>query len=352
MKAKIFTFNEAYKAPINNFNTRRGIVEWGDDNNYPEYLLDLYNFYGSSAHKTIVDRKSMMVAGQGFVEEMLSPEMLQFVKRTGLEVETLKAAIDFEIFNGYAFEVIYDRLGENIAMIKHVPLHKLRIGIPSEEFPEDHYWFSNKWSEHRKPMYKPQYIRAYDPLNPGGRQLFYYSLYNPKYDGGYPIPGYSNSMNWIELDYQIGQFHLNQVKQGYNPSILVNFGEIPTPEEQDLFEKEFNRNFSGSENAGKAMITYSETNDGKPEIVAFQSNDTDKRFNLLKDQTKEEIVLGAGIPPALLLVQPGKLGGTEDRQELMDEFQKAYISPRQNQIENSLNQILMTNEIELKKYTA
>ena len=61
--------------------------------------------------------------------------------------------------------------------------------------------------------------------------------------------------------------------------------------------------------------------------------------------------MGAEIPPQLVVLTPGKLGSTEERTELMNEFQQSYISPRQNILESSLNEILGTDEIEMKKYT-
>ena len=348
---KVFSFNEAYSAPVNKYNANRGIVEWGKDNMYPNYLLDLYNTYGSTTHKSIINKKTKMIAGQGF-DEIVSPEVKAFVNKNKLEFETFKASMDYELFNGFSFEVIYDRMGENIVTIKHVPFHKLRIGIPSEELPEEHFWFSNDWSQYRKDLYKPQYIKKYDSNNKGGRQLYCHTEYNPQTDGLYPINGYSTSINWIEMDFEISQFHLNQVKQGYSPSFILNFATgIPSLEEQDAFFRELRRNYSGSENSGKIIITYSEGEGQKPELTPIQLNDSDERFIMLMDQIERNIVMGAEIPPQLVILTPGKLGSTEERTELLTEFQQSYISPRQNTLEDSLNELLGTNEIILKKYT-
>ena len=104
---KVFSFNEAYSAPVNKYNANRGIVEWGKDNMYPNYLLDLYNTYGSTTHKSIINKKTKMIAGQGF-DDIVSPEVKAFVKKNKLEFETFKASMDYELFNGFSFEVIYE----------------------------------------------------------------------------------------------------------------------------------------------------------------------------------------------------------------------------------------------------
>jgi len=162
-------------------------------------------------------------------------------------------------------------------------------------------------------------------------------------------------MNWIELDYEISKFHLNQVKQGFAPSFILNFATgIPSVEEMDDFYKDFKRNYSSAENAGKIIITYSEGSEQKPELTPIQLNDSDERFIMLQDMVEKNIVMGHEIPPQLVILTPGKLGSTNERQELLQEFQSYYISPRQNQIEEVLNDTLrplnFTNDIVLNDY--
>lgn len=350
LKPMIFNFNKSYEIPDMKYNPKRGLVEWGKDNNYPQYPLDLYNFKGSTTHKAIINKKVKLISGQGF-EQSSNTAINDFIKKNKLDFEVYKATLDYELFNGYAFEVIYDREGINIKKIKHVPFHKLRIGIECEELPDEHYWYSDNWNHYKKDMYKPKYIRKWDKSNPGGRQLYYYTEYNPESDGLYPISGYSTSFNWIEMDYEISQFHLNQVKQGYSPSFILNFATgIPTEEEQDAFFRKFKKEYSGAENSGKIIITYSEGADGVPTLTPISLNDSDKRFTMLIDQIERNIVMGAEIPAAMVILTPGKLGSTDERKELLQEFQMSYVSPRQVTLEDSLNEILDATDITLKKY--
>jgi hypothetical protein len=347
---KIFNFSQAYEAPDYRYNTKQGLVEWGKDNCYPIYVLDLYNNYGSTTHKSIINRKNKLITGQGW-ELINDPKIESFIKKNNLNKEVRKIGLDYELFNGFALEIVYTNEGNDIASLKHVPFHKLRIGIPTEELNFEHYWYSDDWKQFKKEMYEPKFYRSYNPLIKQGKQLFYFTEYNPQTDGLYPIPGYSTSMNFIEMDYEIGKFHLNQVKQGYAPSFILNFATgIPSLEEQDEFFREFRRNYSGSENAGKIIITYSEGIEGKPELIPIQLNDSDDRFVMLQETIERNIVMGAEIPPQLVILTPGKLGSSEERTELQAEFQSSYVSPRQTQIEELFNQILGTNEMKLKKY--
>jgi hypothetical protein len=71
---------------------------------------------------------------------------------------------------------------------------------------------------------------------------------------------------------------------------------------------------------------------------------------MLQELIERNIVMGAEIPPQLVVLTPGKLGSSEERNELQIEFQQSYISPRQQVIEEAYNEILGTDEMTLKKY--
>jgi hypothetical protein len=365
---KVFTFDESYIAPKYHLNKGRGLVEWGwnrlnvanntnnnyyGSNNYPQYILDLYNHYGSPVHKAIIDRKVRYIAGQGF-DEITDQSLLDFIRKNKLEDHVMRMALDYELFNGFCFEIIWNKEGDKINKIKHVNFHKIRIGLPTEENPDEdfeYYWYSEDWNQYRKEDYAPQFIRGWDPENPGGRQLYYYKEYNPEADY-YPIPPYSSCFNWIEIGYEISKFHLNSSKNGYAPGFILNFATgIPTQEEQDEFSKAFKREYGTNANAGKVVITWSEGSDQKPELTPVNGNDSDERFTQLEGQVKDEIVVGSGVPIQMMAVVPGKLGASDERMELMQEFQMDYISPRQTIIEDCLNSVLNTNLIRLKKYT-
>ena len=156
---KIFNFDKSYQAPVNKWNAKTGILEWGEKNNYPQYVLNLYNYNGSTTHKSIINRKVKLATGKGF-EDVLSPQLKEFVSNNKLNKEIRKAALDYELFNGFAFEIIWNNGGTAITSLRHIPFHKLRIGIESDEVPFPHYWFSNDWTQTKKEMYEPEMIES------------------------------------------------------------------------------------------------------------------------------------------------------------------------------------------------
>jgi hypothetical protein len=353
---KILNFNQAIEPPRYVYNEKRNIIEWGRDNLYPQELLEMYNYKGSSIHKAIINKKQKMVAGNGF-NPVLDPALKEFIKVHKLEREVKKASLDYELYNGYSFEVIYSNEGTTYASFKHIPFQKVRVGIEDKDLPFKHYWISTDWNQYKskREEYHPEYIRAYNPLVKTGRQLYYYCEYNPEVEY-YPIAGYSTTLNWISADFEVSRFHLNQLRQGFSPSFILNFATgIPSDEEMNDYYRDFRRNYEGTENSGKIIITYSDGADGKPELIPINLNDSDDRFLMLKEQISENIVLGHEIPVQLLLLVPGKLGSTDERIELLKDFQFTYVGPRQENIEESLNELLQnigfTEDITLREYS-
>jgi len=340
---KLFQFQEAYVAPIYTFQKKGDyhFLSFGGDNMYPLFLLSLYNNYGSPLNKAIINKKTKMTAGFGY-KEILDPKLKEWAKRNNLERLLLYLAKDFMIYGGFAIEIIWNREGTSFD-ISYLPIHTLRIGLKETEEEADYYWYSKDWGQFKKEEYKPEYIKRFDPKDRTGRQAIYYIEPNPAATSLYPIPDYSTALNFIDLDYQIGQFHLNQVRQGFAPSFILNFGTgIPTIDEQNQFFREFQRNFKGSENAGKIMITYSDGGDQKPDLIPIQLNDSDDRFILLQEMVEKNITQAHEMPVQLVSFQPGKLGSADERKELMAEFQTYYVAIKQNQMEEAINGVLET----------
>ena len=353
---KLFQFNEAYVAPIYTYQKKGDyhFLSFGADNLYPLFLLELYNNYGSPLNKSIINKKVKMTAGFGY-KPLTDAKLNEWAKRNNLERLLLYLAKDFMIYGGFAIEVIWNREGTSFD-INYLPIHTLRIGLKETEEEADYYWYSKDWGQYKKEEYKPEYIKRFDPKDRTGRQAIYYIEPNPAATSLYPIPDYSTAINFVDLDYQIGKFHLNQVRQGFAPSFILNFGTgIPTIDEQNQFFREFQRNFKGAENAGKIMITYSDGGDQKPEMIPIQLNDSDDRFILLQEMVEKNITQAHEMPVQLVSFQPGRLGSADERKELMAEFQTYYVAIKQNQMEEAINGILetigYTEQIVLRDYT-
>tara|TARA_R110000765_G_scaffold84278_3_gene163170 strand:+ start:6239 stop:7345 length:1107 start_codon:yes stop_codon:yes gene_type:complete len=343
--SQIINLSVAVPLPDAKINKGKGYIEWGTKNVYPDYILSMFNSKGSALFTAIINKKTKLMSAAGF-KMTTDPILNAFIKKNRLNHEIKKIVLDYELFNAFALEIIYDKIGENINKILHVPLSNIRLGL-NDDMEIDHYKYSADWSQSRKDMYAPIDMVKYDGSKKG-KQTYVYFEYNPQNKGAYAVLPYDNIINFINIDHKIGVFHLNQISNGYNPSMIVNIPDTPNPEERKEFSKNFKKNFAGEERSGKVIITYAD--ETAPTITPFVGNDSDKRFVTLAKQTENTIIQGMEIPLQLVSLIPGKMGATEDREALLAEFNTSYILPRQDVINEVLNELFdgqFTEQIEL-----
>jgi DNA-binding MarR family transcriptional regulator len=310
-------------------------------NRYPEYLLDLYR--RSAKNHAIINSKKDYVVGQGWAvkDENLSTfrlaELQQFIKHPN-QYESLddileKVAMDYELYNGFALEIVYNQLNDKIAAIYHADFARYRSNEDGSC-----YYYSEDWSKHNPVVEK---IDAFNWKEPQGKQLLYVKGYSPdcKY---YPLPTYLGSTAYIELDVEVANFHLNSIHNGFMGGTLINFynGE-PTPEEQEEIERQIKDKFTNTDNANSIVLNFSDSRDRGAEIQQLNGNDFDKRFDILNRTVQKEIYAGHQV------VDPALFGIKEDglftsRTQLIDSFelfQNTYVNNRQQFIERVFNEL-------------
>lgn len=339
------------------YNKGTQLISWGKDNiSVPKSLLAFYNSEGKSLHKSLINKKVKFIAGNG-LHKAKQKQLQEIIGTSDLDKEIKKATFDFELFNGFAFEVIKNKAGE-LHSIKHIPFHKLRLKTlesEPEEVDDTLIWFSHDWENKYKQRNVPVSIPLFDNKIKHSKSIFYYSEYNPETDGLYPIPSYSQCLRWINLAHKISVFHYNQVHNGYSPSMVISFNNgMPSPEVQQQNYDDLNDMFAGETNSGGVFITYSSGIENKPQLIPVQLNDSDKRFLLLNEQITDEVISAHEIPPALVKLEAGKLASTDERRELNEEFQYSYVDDRQHTLESAINEILVSfgidEKVKLKTY--
>jgi len=321
-------------------------------NRYPEYLLDLYR--RSAKHNAIINAKKDYVVGKGWAVDNKAlntertAELEQFLKRPNayedMNAILEKVALDMELYNGFALEIVYNQLNDKIAAVYHADFARYRSNEDGSC-----YYYSEDWSKFRPEVEK---IEAFDWKNPCGKQLLYVKVYHPdcKY---YPLPTYLGSTAYIELDVEIANFHLNSIKNGFMGGTLINFynGE-PTAEEQEAIERQIKDKFTNTDNANSIVLNFSDSKERGAEIQQLNGNDFDKRFEILNNTVQKEIYAGHQV------VDPALFGIKEDgiftsRAQLVDSFelfQNTYVNNRQQIIERVFNQLAALQGFENRLY--
>jgi hypothetical protein len=330
--------------------TRSGYVSYGEDNLYPDYLISLMN--RSAKHNAILKRKAMMIAGNGFVKDGLDGIAASFLANPYNEMTideiAFRVAYDLELFGAFALEVIYSKDKSKIAEVNYLPVNKIRLAEDRKNI-----FFSNDWCNLRK--FGPEKYPSYNPKNPVATQILYAKEYRPGTEY-YGIPEYISCVNWIDLEYEISCFHLNQVKNGFMPSMVINFSNgVPSDDEMKDVVRQLKNDFQGAQGE-TVMFLFSDGKDRAAEITPIALNDSDERFIQLNKEITQGILTGHSItnPGLFGIAIPGELGQKSVILESLEIFQSMYVAPKQDIVANIFNNLLKfngsTTKLILNKY--
>jgi len=333
-------------------------VQYGDNsykNLYPTYLVDLYN--NSATHAAIVNATAAMIAGEELLvdnKEDLSKyvDIKKFFaninsKETAHEVFT-KAAFDLKLQGGFALNIIWSKDRTRIAEIYHLPVEQLRVGVPDENNRVQDYYISADWSQYRKKEYAPRRVAAFNANDRReASQILYTGLYSPAMEV-YHTPDYVASTNWIEIDSLTADYHLNNIANGFSGSYFINFANgIPTKEERERIERQITKKFTGANNAGKFVLTFTEDGQEKPEIIPIQVSNADKQYTVLNELCIQNIMIGHRVTSPMLLgvKTEGQLGGRNELTQAYELYMNTVIKPYQNVILKTFKLLLAINDI-------
>ena len=335
-------------------------IGYGDGeykNNYPQYLIDLYN--NSATNAAIINATSAMIAGEDFIIDE-SDDLSQYVelKKFLASVNSqetahelfVKLAFDLKLQGAYAINVIWSKDKTKIAELHHIPVEQVRIGVPDEDGKVPCYYVCSDWTQYRKKEYAPKHIAPFNMMDRSeGSQLLYSGLYSPAMEL-YHTPDYVASTNWIQIDNLTSDFHLNNISNGFSGSYFINFANgVPTREERVQIEKQISKKFTGSNNAGKFVLTFSDDANSKPEIIPIQVSDADKQYTVLNELCVQNIMIGHRVTSPMLLgvKTEGQLGGRNELLQAYELYMNSVIKPFQNQLLKTFKKLLTINGVTL-----
>lgn len=326
-------------------------ILYGKKNDYPQYLLKLFNMSGR--HNAIITGKVDRILGKGwnFDTDGLLAEQIAGLRACMNKANrgerlidvTRKIALDMEVFNGFAIEVIYDMKGD-IAELFHVDFSKIRKGKDGTEF-EHQFIYSDNW-ESSKPLdaeHNPELIPPYNPRKPEGKQLIYWQGYRPSAEV-YPFPQYIGSTAAIETDIEISNWHLNNIKHGFSGGYIINFNNgIPSEEEQRAIERKIIDKHTGSDAAGRFVLNFSDGKDRSAEVIPITPNNLDKQFQQLTQDAAQEIFTGHKVTSPMMfgVKTQGQLGGRTELIDAEELFENTYVKQRRMILEEVINRLLI-----------
>ena len=340
--------------------TKNDWVNFGQDNLYPNYLLDL--FLGSAINGALIKSIGAMIYGEGLAATNVDDNT--DTKESWLRLNELlhnseddvlkDLAMDLKLFGGCYVNVIWSRDRSKIAKINHIPAQYIRSG-KMVDGEIDKYYYSADWSRVRKAEYKPRAYRAFSVEDRSdASQILMIRDKNPALFYGF-APDYVAATDWIQMELEIAQFHLSNITSGMTPSMHVGFSNgVPTDEERRTIERQLNAKFAGSGNAGKILITFNDGKETAPIIEPIQMNDAQSAWEGMSKQAVNQILAGHRVTSPILFgirAEGGGLGNNAD--ELRDAFSlfsNTVIIPFQHTLLKGLEKIFRVNDINLDLY--
>ena len=317
---------------------RKGWVNYGDQNDFPQYLRDLS--HESPVHGSLVVAIGDMIAGKGIKSEQYQAEL------DALDINrlTYAASHDLKLFGGFYVEVIWSNDRTVISKLNPIPFEECRIAVNQDDDSEIGIFHSYDWSNTRKKRNTPEFIPKYNYLTREAepRQIYWCFTYTGS--DTYPRPDYWSAINYIELDKQISIFHINQISNGLFPSTIINFynGQA-TPEQKQQMMMDWENKMSGARNAGKVVMFFNERDQPKTEITPFPVNDADKQYQLMDTTATQKIITAHRVTTPLLfgIRETSGFGSNKDEMTTgLEIFNKQVIEPYQEKINYSIEELL------------
>jgi len=329
---RVLTFAEARQPE---FKEKKGIdggyIKYGENNDYPEYIVDLYN--KSSKHSAIIKSKVHYITGNGWSGEADAQSFIDKANRVeSLDDLTRKVSLDIEIFGGAYMEVIWDLAG-NLAEIWHCDYVKIRTNKDNTQ-----YWYKEDWKDNKV---KPEVVAAFNPKQPIGKQILYIKEYRPNI-GIYGLPSYFAALNYIESDIEVSKHILGNAQTGFSASKLITLpnGE-PNDEEKRNVDNRLRKTYSGADGK-KYMIAFVNDISRKPVVDDLGTSDLTKEdFGKIDELIQTNIFSGHQVttPSIMGIAEAGKLGSRTEMRDGYEIFKNTYVNAKQMHLESVFNML-------------
>lgn len=309
----------------------RDFIAWGTDNRYPDYLFSLYT--DCATLQSIVNGTTDFVCGNDITCN--SPRFEKIVNKNGETISDIiqRISTDYLIFGGFALQVIRNAVGD-ISEIYWIDFNKLRSDKKNEVF-----FYSDDWC---KSFGRVKYI-VYPKFNKddsNASSIFYYK--GNKTRGTYPVPLYNAAISSCELEKKINQFHLSEINNNFLTSKIINFNSgVPDDDLKNEIERNLNEKFSGSENAGRILISFNNNKESETTVADLPQDDFANRYDALHKRSREEIFTAFRATPNLFGLMTETTGFNE--QEFLEAFKlynRTAVRPIQQTIANAFDKIL------------
>jgi hypothetical protein len=327
-------------------------VAYGESNNYFQYLIDRYN--GSATNNAIINGISELIYGKGLdaTDSSRKPDEYAQMKSLFSKDCLRKVTADLKMMGQCAFQVIYSKDHSRVTEVFHMPIESLRAEKCNEEGDIEAYYYAKDWSAVKDKKETPMRIPAFG-YSQEGIEILYIRPYRAGFYYYSPVD-YQGGLQYAELEEEVANYHLNNIKNGMSPSMLINFNNgVPTEEERYMIESRIGEKFSGTSNAGKFILAFNDNKEMSATIEPVQLSDASDQYQFLADEAMRKLMVAHRVTSPMLLGikdQSGLGNNAEELKTASTLFDNTIIRPFQEMILDGVDKILAFNDISLNLY--
>jgi len=346
-----YIFREAkIPLPIEKQKAGQSWVSWGENNDYPQFLIGLY--YNSSIHGGIVNSKVKYIASSGLDAQTNDLPKWELIKKNGnapfsLDEISLMVAKDFELLDSFAILFKKNPISK-FWDAHHVSTELIRKGEDSSFF-----YYSENWKERNQTEEKTGFkkIKNIEDLSLEDKECLLYVSSRSKQHiidektglltkSVYPIPSYSGAIKSIMASIEMNYFRYSEVVNSFKGGTMIN---IPTgaPDNEHDKKKLINQlkgDATDRDKQGGIVVTFSRGSENAPTVTQINGNNLDQRYLLTQESIIDDIMVGHSvISPTLFSIKTaGQLGGSQELETAYQLFMNNYALERQKIITDAL----------------
>lgn len=298
------------------------------------------SYNASTTNAACIEGIADLIYGKGiYSKDELKNEIIQKILP---QEEVKRVAFDLKLFGNAAFQVYWNTDHSKIIKMFHIPVQNLRAEKLHNEPKIQTYYYCTDWFDNRAVKNKKR-IPAFGTSNEK-MEILYIKNYQPGLYY-YSLPDWVSALQFGLSEGEISNLHYNNITNGFLPSVMINFNNgVPAPEERQTIEDLLQAKFTGTDNAGRFMVSFNDDAANKPTLDIIDISNLHEKYQYVAEYIQDRILVAHRVTSPLLFGIRDKGNGFSSQSEEMKTafsiLQTMTIGGFQNLILNSIDYAL------------
>jgi hypothetical protein len=326
-------------------NNRRAWVEYGIDGIDDFFTTLIKRFETSPTNQACIDGSVDLIYGKG-VKAKDRLDLEEYLYTLTTEEEIRRIIFDYKLYGNASIQLVFNSERNRIINFYHIPTDTLRAEKVNENGVIPGFYYSPDFTDKK---IKPKYIPAFGQNEyEDDVQILYFKKYSPgKFY--YGIPDYYSSIQYAATEEEISNLHLNNIRNNFMPSTIINFnGGVPPIEEQYQMENMIATKFSGTTNSGKFILSFNENPEYKTTVEALKPENLHQQYDFIAEEASRKIMLAHRVTSQMLFGIKTASGFSSNADELKVAYETFYamvIQPFQQDVIQQIQGIVEFNGV-------